>query len=384
MLALVACNKADPKLVYAISDDPAQSCGSTSCADVVVPCPAVISIRILRPNDDNFPVVTLCEELPQNRNKDLCSISSIELSDKPIKLPDETLEVQMVIWNRDTVTTNGELDCAKHEVKFDAVYGFPVAQSPAPSPAIGGHTYYHPGDDEIRVTLGCTNLDSLNSCTLSTALDVSASVDNFDNIGVLVSPLDGATLDVSVGEPKLDGASTVYELRNSDTELLDMSVVGFVTIWRGMLGFPLNDVACVQVDEDTAEATASVRCRDDNVPPSSNMLELRGTWLKKATLDKILGSLGLAQFPANGLTVGIVVDSVFNPVAGAFVSAPSATVRYPSMNFSTSSTTSGTSPTGIFVSQDAKFDTKFTVPGSAEEVGGLIQGKVTIVVIQKP
>jgi hypothetical protein len=164
LLALVACELPDPNLVYAVSDDPAQSCGSTNCADVQIPCDAVVSIRVLRPGEPET-ILSLCEELPKNRNKDLCALASIDLSDKPIKLPRETLEVQIVIWDKEEATTNGELDCAKHDVMFDAVYGFPVSQTPAP--AIGGHTYYHPGDDEIRVTLGCTNLDSINSCAIS-------------------------------------------------------------------------------------------------------------------------------------------------------------------------------------------------------------------------
>ena len=382
LLVLGACEKPDPKLVYAISDDPAQSCGSTSCAGVPVPCQAVISIRMFEPGRENFPVVTICEDLPQNRNKDLCAISSIDLGDKPIKLPDETLEVQMVIWPRDQVLTDGELDCAKHEVTFDAVYGFPVAQTP--SPAIGGRTFYHPGDGEIKVTLGCTNLDDLNSCELSTEIDVSASVDNFDNIGVLVSLLDAGSLDVRVGEPKLEGASNVYELRNVDTRLLGLSVVGTVPIWRASILLGFNDIACIQVDEDAAGATAAVRCRDDNVPPSGNTLDLRGTWLKKPTLDQILLALGLGtQFPPDGLTVGIVVDNLFNPVQGAFVSAPGANVRYLSQDRTTTTTSGGTSNNGIFISQDAPFTTKFSVPGSAEEVGGQIQGKVTVVVIQR-
>ncbi|MBA3499830.1 MAG: hypothetical protein H0T65_05645, partial [Deltaproteobacteria bacterium] len=77
LLLLFACELPDPKLVFAISDDPAQSCGSTNCADIQVPCPSVVSIRVLRPGEPQT-ILSLCEELPQNRNKDLCALASID------------------------------------------------------------------------------------------------------------------------------------------------------------------------------------------------------------------------------------------------------------------------------------------------------------------
>ncbi|MDQ3334839.1 MAG: hypothetical protein M4D80_06750 [Myxococcota bacterium] len=382
LLLLFACELPDPKLVFAISDDPAQSCGSTNCADIQVPCPSVVSIRVLRPGEPQT-ILSLCEELPQNRNKDLCALASIDLSDKPIKLPRETLEVQIVIWPRDAVETepdSGVFDCAKYEVKFDAVYGFPISQQPAP--AIGGHTYYHPGDDEIRVTLGCTNLDAVNSCSLSTDLEVTATVESFENLGVLVSVFDGSQLTVSVGEPSLAGADTVHSLKGEDARALAMTVEGFVPIWKSSVDLTFNEVACVQVLEDSAQATTSVKCSRDNIPPMNNMLGLRGISLPKATLDQILAALPLAQFPANGMTVGIVVDSLFNPVAGQVVSAPGATIRY--LNASrTSFNGTSTSASGVFVSLDAEFKTRFSVPGAPEEIGGRIQDKVTVVVIKK-
>jgi hypothetical protein len=381
LLVLSACEMPDPTLTYAISDDPAQSCGTTNCAEVIVPCDAVISIRVFRPGDEAAPIVTVCEPLPQNRNKDLCAISSVKLADRPIKLPNTTLEAQIVIWPREEVVTEtGELDCAKHEVKFDAVYGFPISQNPAP--AIGGHTYYHPGDDEIRVTLGCTDLDSLHACAISTNLDVTASVESFENVGVLVSVAEGNNLLVSVGEPKLEGAATVYTMKNADMRPLSMFVVGFVPIWTGSVDIDFNDIACVQVLSDTAQATASVKCKDENVPPPASELELRAVHLPKPTIDQILVALGLTQFPPNGLTVGMVVDASFNPVMNETILAPGATIRYLSADRSNANGIR-TSSNGIFVSQDAGFGTRFSVPGSSEEVGGQIQGKVTVVLIQK-
>lgn len=378
-LVLAACETPDTRIVYAVSDDSSQSCGSTSCADVKVPCAAVISIRILRPSDPTAPLLTICEPLPQNRNRDLCAISSVDLGERTLELPKETLEVQMVIWPREEVETEtGELDCAKHEVKFDAVAGFPVSQDP--SPAIGGHTYYHPGDEEVRITLGCTDLPSLTTCAIDNSLDVTATVENFENLGVLVSIAEGSQFNVAVGEPKPDGPA--YTLTAADTRVLALTVVGSVPIWRGDVDLAFETVACVQVLEDSAQATAAVKCKADNVPPTMNTLELRGVHVPKPTLDQILAALALAQFPPEGLTIGMVVDAQFNPVAGQIVTPTAGTVRYLSAD-RTMVTTSATSANGIFLSTDAPFGTGFAVAGAAEQVGGLIQGKVTIVVIQK-
>lgn len=385
---LVACEAPNVNLVYAISNDGAQACGSTNCAAVEVPCPAVISIRIIDPSDPTAPPVTICEPLPQNRNRDLCAISSVDLGEGPLVLPKKTLEVQMVIWPRSEVETEtGDLDCAKHDVMFDAVYGFPISQTP--SPAIGGHTFYHPGDEEVRVTLGCTDLDALRTCNISSDIAVTATVENIENLRVLVSIEEGGRLDVAVGEPTLKGADTVYSLLNSETRGLVMESAGFVPIWKETVDLTFNDVACVQVLEETAQTTATLTCHSDNIPPPTPTLSLRGVHVPKPTLDQILAALGLGQFPANGLTIGVVSDATTGtPLAGqvvtaqAPVGAPAPTVRYLSAD-RTNANGAATSANGIFISQDAAFGTRFSVGGSALEVGGLVQGKVTVVVIEK-
>ncbi|MBS1124654.1 MAG: hypothetical protein H6Q90_6882 [Deltaproteobacteria bacterium] len=379
-LGLAACETPNTRIAYAISDDSSQSCGSSNCADVKIPCDAVISIRILRPSDPAAPLVTICEPLPQNRNKDLCAISSVDLGDKPLELPKETLEVQMLIWPRDEVTTDGELDCAKHEVVFDAVAGFPVSQDPAP--AIGGHTYYHPGDEEIRVELGCTNLPALRTCNITSTVDITSTVESLENLGVLVSVDQGSRLSVDIGEPKLRGADTVYSLTSADTQRLTLEITDFGPVWRATLEPQFIDIACVQVLEDAAQATATVKCVDDNIPPITDALTLRAVHIPKPTLDQILAALSLAQFPANGLVIGIVVDPLFNPLAGQVVTTTNGTVQYLSAD-RTSVGGAATSANGIFLSQNAPFGTRFSVAGSNEEVGGQIQGKVTVVVIQK-
>ncbi len=382
VVVLGACETPMAHITYEPANAGAQSCGSSSCADVKIPCDAVISMRILSPDDPTAPYVSICEQLPVNPKKDLCAISQVDLGEETLELPKKTLEVQILIWSRDEVTNpvTGELDCGRHDVAFDAVGGFPVSQHP--SPAIGGHAYYHPGDEETKVVLGCTDLFAIQACSIDTSLDVTATVENFENLGVLVSVNEGSRFNVGVGEPKLEGTDTVYSLRPEKTRSLDLTVVGVVPIWRGNVDLDFVEYACVQVLEDSAQATAAVKCTDENIPPPTNNVELRGVQFPKATLDQVLGALNLIQFPPNGLTVGIVVDSLFNPVANQTVMAPGGTVRYLSADRTTVSGTM-TSTSGIFVSLDAPFGTRFSVPGSTEQVGGQIQGKVTVVVIEK-
>ena len=391
LLALVACETPDARLIYEIANGATHACGSTSCAQVSIPCEAVISIRILRPNDTTAPLVTICEPLPQNRNKDLCSIAAVDLGDAPLELPKETLEVQVVIWNRDDVTDpeTNELDCARYEVKFDAVGGFPIAQQP--TPAIGGHAFYHPGDSEIRVALGCTDLPALNQCSAETPLEVTATVENFENLGVLVSPSEGSRLLVSVGEPTLEGAATVHRLDPMDQRSLMIRVVGVVPTWQGEVDVGFVKVACLQVLEDSAQATATLTCTNKGIPPENTTINLGGVAMPKATLDQVLGALALAQFPPNGMTIGIVVDKELGvPLAGESVTMvmpggfPSGTIRYLSADRNSVSVGTTTTASGMFVSLDAALGTAFRVQAGVEDkVGGRVQGKVTIVVLEK-
>jgi hypothetical protein len=383
LLGLVACQTPGTKIVYEISSDSDQSCGTSSCSDVGIPCDAVVSIRILRPEDPAAPLVTICEPLPKNAHNDLCALSSIDLAAAPLELPKETLEVQMLIWSRDQVEIEGTgtFDCAKNEVLFDA-RGLPLSQTP--TPAIGGHAYYHPGDEEVHVMLGCTNIDDLRSCNTNTTVEVTSTVQSFENIGVFLAD---SNLNVAVGEPELRGAASVWSLESQDLVPLVLTMVtGSVGIWQGTVQRDnLVERACTQVLEDTAQATATVQCTDDGIPPDNELtINLPGTLLPKASLDQILTALGLLAFPENGMTIGIVVDGAGNPRANEVVSAPGVgTIKY--LN-ATRTGVGGTmtSSSGVFVSTDAEFPTKFSVPGSPEYLGGQIKEKVTLVVIVKP
>jgi hypothetical protein len=382
---LAACEYPSARLTYAISDDPATSCGTTSCRDIKLPCEAVISIRIVDPDDPTSPLYSTCEVLPPNRDMDLCAISTIELGDKPLSLPAKTLEFQMVVWPLSEVQTEveGVLDCAKHEVKFDAVYGFPVSQDPAP--AIGGHTFYHPGDDEIRVELGCSNLESLETCNPSREVEFRTSVRSFDNIDLFIARTQGMQLEVKVGEPKLRGADIAYSLQNEDLTPMALDDASpFAAGWIATFAPDFIDIACVQVLQPAAMSTATVKCTSDNIPTELASLNLPDAVLvPRETLSQLLFALfGMNLFPTDGLTLGLVVDKDYIPVKGAVVTTSSGSVRY--LNDARSAfDAAATGTSGIFVSLDAEFGTKFRVPTSLEEIGGRIQERVTIVVVQK-
>lgn len=380
-LVLGACETPPLKITYKLADGATQSCGATSCSDVKLACDAVLNIRILDPADPTAPYLSLCEPVPANRNRDLCAISNIDLSAMPIELPKRTLEVQIVIWPRDMVTDpiTGELDCRPFDVEFDAAAGFPISQVPTPS--IGGRAYYQPGDAETTVTLGCTDLDTINSCAAPVTVRVSATVDAFENLGVSVDRTFATRLSVDVGVPiaRLDGT---YELNPVDTRRLALTETG-APAWNGDVDLEFADTACLLVLENAPQATTAVTCQRLTAPSPNIEFSPPGVYVSRATLQQILSALALATFPDGGLTVGIVVDTAFNPKAGKIVSATDGAVRYLSAD-RTSFGGTATSSSGIFVSQDAPYGSMFSVNGSlaTPKLGGRIEGKVTIVVLQ--
>jgi hypothetical protein len=125
------------------------------------------------------------------------------------------------------------------------------------------------------------------------------------------------------------------------------------------------------------------------VPPDAGPgmpIALVGELLRPTPLSKYLGALGLT-FPSKGLVVGIVVDDTGNPVHGMTVSVPPGVhIRYLDQA-ETGTTTTSTSSNGIFFSLDAPFGTTFSSTANPTNVtpavvGGLIENRVTIVVLQ--
>ncbi|MEO8548842.1 MAG: hypothetical protein ABI678_02670 [Kofleriaceae bacterium] len=367
----------------------------TACEDVTMSCDVVVSIRIFAPSDPSSPVISVCK--PPIGKRDLCSISSIDLPQPEQPVSAQTLEVEILVYQARQLQKVDDVYQCPANVAFDA-QGFPIASvvpcvgdtECEPTPAVGGVAFYHPGDAETVVDLGCTDLTQLNdsSCT-GASTTVTAAVTDFDT-QVTVASSTADRLTVSVGEPQpvTVGVDTHYQLLQSLGEVvLPRSPGTQVPTWTGTAGSVLSP-ACLEVSEDVAQSTASVRCIPNTLAKS--MLDMTGTRLQRATLDSILTALGTpGHFPDNGLVVGVVLDFLGNPMPGVEVTTDcggcdAGPIKYLDA-LRTGVTTTATSSNGIFISEKAPFGTLFdavTTNPITPQLGGLIDNKVTIVILQ--
>lgn len=403
---VAACGDPPPMVLkFRITDGDVQSCTSStgtkalSCEDVTMLCDAYASIRIFAPGDPTAPFVSACQPLAEGATKkDVCSLAQVSLPQPATPIGAQTLEIDMAIYPKASLRTNadGNLECpAQPEFGAD---GFPVlAQQPCtdpdpttcdPQPAIGGRAFYHPGDTETLVSLGCTNLEALEdrSCAGQSSLAVSATVDDFDT-GVSVSPATADGLLVTAGEPTFSSALMGYQLQSSQTSVLERASQGPVPSWQGNFDLQLTSSACLEVIEDGAQTTPALTCTN-NI--AGNPLDLPGVRISTAangTLDRVLHAIGLSTFPDRGLVVGIALDYLGGPKSDVTIvpSDPSATIKYLSDDLTTV-IPGATGKSGVWVSQDATYGTAFTTTGIAvlahPGFGGLVHQKVDIVVIQ--
>jgi hypothetical protein len=377
-LAIAACGTPTPQLRLGLSGLRAQTCPSTDCTEVPMVCDAVMSIRMVDPADATKVMFKQCERVQPDRKTDMCSLRSVDL--KTALIPVRELDVQIAVYPAARIPNDpdtGEPLCPD-TLEFSAASGFPVEQASAP--ALGGHTYYHPGDETVDVTLGCTDLSAINDACTGTITDsVSASVIDFDTrLPVTVGPQGVADhLWVSVGEPHIvDG---LYVLNPRDAVALRLADETRPT-WRAPIALSFTKYACVEVLEDIAQTTPSLRCQQT---VSGALPELGGMLLSRGTLQNIVKSLGLTEFPDQGITIGMVVDSASNGAPGYTV-APNGTGTVTYLSTTGGLGGSRTSESGIFVSSDAPFGTKFSASGpnaTQPAIGGLVAGKVTIVVV---
>ena len=379
--AIGACNTPTPRLRLAFAGPPSQACPSTNCAEVPMICETVMSIRIADPADTTAPYLSQCS-LVDHQRKNMCALAVVDL--EPTPLPVRELEVQVALYPATAIPTDpmnpGALLCPA-KVAYSAATGFPVEQ--APTPALGGHAFYHPGDEAVVVTLGCTDLAAINdSCVASDRVTVTATIEDFNTRFPVTGGSQGLAdrLLVSVGEPR--ALDSTFVLNFPDIRWLARSSDQLPPTWGGDVDYLFNKYACLEVFEMTGQSTATVRCKR---VPSRAGLELSGVWMGKPQLDEILLALGTTEFPNAGLTVGMVIDDVGNPVAGAIVSASTGTVAYPAPQ-GDGLVTGGTSTTGIFLSSDAVFGAEFSTGGPGQPtisgIGGLVAGRATIVILQ--
>jgi hypothetical protein len=143
---------------------------------------------------------------------------------------------------------------------------------------------------------------------------------------------------------------------------------------------------CVQVIGGQGANTAAVRC--GRIDPAARTLELTGIFLPRARLGQILAGLGLTEPPAQGMTIGVLLDENGAPVAGYQIrTSPGTLVQYLTPTNQVVPGGTATTSTGLFVSMDAPYGTDFRASQGEQVpralgVGGRVHGKVTIVVLQ--
>ncbi len=380
---LAACDPPSPTLHFRFDDSSVGQCPSANCSDISVSCRKFLGIRIIDPAKPLSPFLDQCDEVPRT---DMCGIGGIDLKDQLLPLQD--LEVQVAVFPDSMVTKNtaGEWVCPT-TTQYDASSGFPIASEQ--TPAAGGRAFYHPGDENVVVNLGCTDLTPLQACGSADEVPVTAEVvDIYLNSNTFVGP--GT---VSVGEPVSADPSHVL----GPGQLTPLKYDLTAKRWVGELSRVPGSYACLAVLDDAPQSTTSVVCYDP--PIKSTRLDWptagdtasqvgSGILLSKAALDELLAAQGLTMFPVYGMTIGVVVDSSNNPVSNVRVNATAGTISYFSGDRHALDLGTTTTASGVFVSLDAPFGTVFSATAptgpalTVARVGGRIAGKVTIVVLR--
>ena len=398
VLALAACGDPPPLTIkYELTAGPDQACMDSAmqpartCSDVAMPCEMYLSVRVVSPDDPTQAFISVCQ--PVTGQNDLCSIAGIDL--KPVAIPEQTLEVEVALYPADKLVDadgDGKKDCPT-DPKF-APGGLPVSAIPldgSPLPAVGGSAYYHPGDTETDVALGCTSQADLGWCESQNTIDITATVKDFDQLGFSITAAEGDQLILSTGEPQPSINPGEYVLNPNTTEDLARTVVGPVPSWGASIDQMFTSAACLEVLEDAPQTTPALTCKA--VTPDEHAIDFTGIRLAPATLQQVLSAGGLSSLPMRGLVVGMVVDYTGAPVANRTVTAtpPPGTMGTPEIDYLSADRThvvsGATSTSGIFFSPDAPFGTVFSASGSGMlpapvGYGGVVDGKVTVVVLQ--
>lgn len=396
--ALAACGDDTLRIALAISGGPAQACTSTappsppSCSDVPLQCDSVLSLRVVRPRAPEQTFVPLCEPIPRNASGDLCALEQIDLPARD--LPKETLEVQVMIWPREAVKEDpatGALDCG--EINGQQVLvgfnldGFPEEVTPAP--ALGGRAFYHPGDAQTVVTLGCSDLLSVNRPACAGQIELRAGVTELDDPLSPVTLVRSEDLLVMVGEPHYDASRGEHMWQSIKALDLQSPTPGRSPEWFGAVdALDTRGTLCVRVTDGRSNST--VRC--GRIDPAARVLDLTGTWLSGSRLSQILAGLNGAsggEVPPEGLTIGILIDERGQPAAGYQIATSPSTasgVTYLDAQGQEVLGATATTASGLFGSLEAPYDADFRALRDGREravgIGGRVHGAVTVTVLQ--
>jgi hypothetical protein len=393
--ALVGCGDDTIRIGLALSGGPAQACPSAdpqvapSCADVKMPCDAVLNIRIVRPEAPEETYLPLCEPIPRNMNGDLCAVEQINLPAR--ELPKETLEVQVMIWPRAAVKEDpdtGALDCREINGKSVTV-GFNIDGFPeeiAPAPALGGRAYYRPGDEQTVVTLGCSDLMAVNRPVCAGKIELRASVTELDAPLRPVTAPTAAELLVTVGEPRYVAGRDEHEWQTIKPLDLLPPAPGGDPAWLGAVDvLDTEGTLCVEVIGNRGANTPVLRC--GRIASARREFDLAGIWTPANRMAQILAGLSLPEVPPQGLTLGVLLDEVGRPAEGYRIeTSPSAVVQYLNGSGQVVPGAIATTASGLFTSPDAPYDSDVRaylgVSELAKGIGGRVNGKVTVTVLQ--
>jgi hypothetical protein len=403
LLAVAACGPSGDPLdihyTYAIEHE--QACLAEdgdpveSCMDIPMTCDSVGMLRIVDAEDPEKVYVNVCKRIDNGSPRhDLCPI--VDALEAEGSFPTSRVAVQIAVYPLASLPRNpAQEPICPDNIKFTAS-GF-AAPTNMPQPALAGMAYTDGYDSEVTVELGCndTGLIDTLACRNENALDITASVTDFDNqLSVTVN--EAVEINVRVGEPKPVGTEWVLDaLSSADLPLQDEPDPN--PIWAAdNLDIELVDYACLQVvDFSDDRATPAITCRPLTAPVPT-MLDLSGIRVRQGTgdtLEDILGALGLGEFPGSGLVIGKVVEAANIPVPGATVSdsagSPIAYLSADGMSVGGAST----STNGIFIATTAPFEigtgaaNHWTASAPQkiqlnDPIGGQIKTRLMVVIIQ--
>ncbi len=355
---------------------------AATCASIPISCDARVRIRITDAITDE---VFYSRCYPLTGITDACDLRDLPL-ETSAPIPNRMAKVQVMVWSAAQLAVVPGLpaDGCPDTAEFDRTGQPLLPVGPIPMPALGGEIYFPVGDRRVaEVELGCPRHDLLDlaACRMGAPLLQATVRDPLSWASVDRTLVD--SLDVRFGAPTADGKGG-WNLGLGDLESLTASAGGEL-VWSKRLTQALPNLGCLRVLLSESRSTPAAICHD--IAVSGGTINLEGFMVKKTLVNKLLFALDLADFPPEGLVLGVVVDSHNNRVAGARVSVSSGELAYPTDDFQHVGLDS-TSASGLFLSTDAPFDAVWHgqdasgIGDDGTARGGLIGDHLTVVVIR--
>lgn len=365
-----------------------EGCGGNRCEQIMTRCDAAIMLRIVDASNGDI-YVSECVQVEGGAT--LCQLLEELMPElQPELLPNRMVRIEMAIWPDE----EREDPCPEFAFTVSGKY---YPGSGDPPPAIAGLGYFQVGSNEVApVTLGCVQPETLDAaeCRGDTRPHIRAKVIDFDNNVEVGSELE-ADLTVSVAEPTYDSVNDRWFISTVDTVNLMSTVMGTILTYDVDYPFTFEKTACLQVLQQGIGAAATVRCypaAPEDI--QDNLLEVEGTLLDRDTLFQIQTAIENAGGDPDKLVIGKVYDNEGNPAAGATVTASFGAIQYLSDDLTAVTGDSVTSNSGVFASTDAPFEgpnreTNFwratrNNATSADSIGGILENKVTIIILKLP